>query len=114
MNVRIKEPVPYDLPVVKMVSSRENGTVRGIYVYYYVADGELYAGTSGAGHMWRTAKDVLSTGTLPRWTVVYYFTLCSPHQEEAALERIKQFIAAATPQFQLYPAPAPTAITARN
>jgi hypothetical protein len=113
-NVQIQQPQPYDLPVVKLMSSRENGTIRGIYVYYYVADGEFYAGTSGAGHMWRTARDVLTTGTLPRWAYVSYFAYCPPGREEAAFERIKQFIAAATPQFQLYPAPAPATITARN
>jgi hypothetical protein len=113
-NVQIQQPQAYDLPIVKMMSSRDNGTIRGIYVYYYVADGEFYAGASGAGHMWRTACDVLTTGTLPRWAYVSYFSFCPPGQEEAAFERIKQFIAAATPQFQLYPAPAAAAITARN
>src|SRR6476620_3330104 len=39
-HVSIQEPGPYDLPIVKLVSSRENGTIRGIYVYYYVADGQ--------------------------------------------------------------------------
>jgi hypothetical protein len=107
-NVRIQEPHPYDLPVVKLMSSRDNGTVRGIDVYYYVADGEFYAGTSGAGHMWRTARDVLTTGTLPRWAYVSYFSFCRPGQEDASFERLKQFIAAATPQFQLYPAPTST------
>ena len=113
-NVQIPQPQPYDLPIVKMVSSKDNGAVRGIYLYYYVADGEFYAGTSGAGHMWRTARDVLTTGTLPRWAYVSYFSYCRPGQEEAAFERLKQFIAAATPQFQLYPAPAAPAMTARN
>jgi Protein of unknown function (DUF3485) len=107
-NVHIQEPQPYDLPVVKLMSSKDNGTVRGIDVYYYVAEGEFYAGTSGAGHMWRTAKDVLTTGTLPRWASVSYFSYCRPGQEDATFERVKQFIAAATPQFQLYPAPTQT------
>ena len=97
-----------------MMSSRDNGAVRGIYVYYYVADGEFYAGTSGAGHMWRTARDVLATGTLPRWAYVSYLGLCAPGQEEAAFKRIKEFIAAATPEFQLFPASPGAAMTARN
>jgi hypothetical protein len=113
-HVSIQEPGPYDLPIVKLVSSRENGTIRGIYVYYYVADGQFYAGTSGAGHMWRTARDVLTTGTLPRWAYVSYFTYCRPGQEDSAFERLKQFIAAATPQFQLYPRSAQTVAQADN
>jgi len=112
-DVQIQQPYAYDLPVVKMVSSRDNGAVRGIYVYYYVADGGFYAGTSGAGHMWRSARDVLTTGTLPRWAYVSYFTACPPEAEQAAFERIKQFIAAATPQFQLYPSPNKNVVSAR-
>jgi hypothetical protein len=118
-SIHMAQPSAYDLPVVELVSSREvningeNNHVRGIYVYYYVADGSLYAGTSGFGHMRRTAIDVLTTGTLPRWAYVSYFAWCRPGQEQATFERIKEFITEATPQFQTYPAGA-TALTARN
>jgi len=118
-NIHIAEPCSYDLPVVEFVSSREaelGGTktqVRGIYVYYYVADGSLYAGTTGFGHMRKSAIDVLTTGTLPRWAYVSYFAWCLPGREQATFERIKEFITVATPQFQTFPAAA-AALTARN
>jgi len=116
-NVHVEQPFPYELPVVEMLSSREGmakgekSSIRGIYVYYYVADGSLYAGKSGFGRMGRSAVDVLTTGTLPRWAYVSYFVVCAPGLESAAFERIKQFIAAATPQFQLYPPPNQTVVS---
>jgi hypothetical protein len=117
-NIHIVQPRSYDLPVVELVSSREvningaNTQVRAIYVYYYVADGSLYAGTSGFGHMSKSAIDVLTTGTLPRWAYVSYFAWCFPGQEQATFDRIKEFISVATPQFHTYPAG--TTLTARN
>ncbi len=119
-NVHIQQPYPYDLPIVEMVSSRERSvkgektSIRGIYVYYYVADGALYAGTSGFGHMRRSALDVLTTGILPRWAYVSYFTFCPPGLEDVAFERVKQFIAAATPEFQLHPRPKETVLSSRQ
>src|SRR4051812_15896719 len=102
-NLQIQQPHPYDLPVVELLVNKEKSPVSGIYVYYYVTDQALSAGTSGFERMWEMARDVLSTGTLQRWAYVSYFVTCRPGQEEMALERVKQFITAATPEFQLYP-----------
>ena len=48
------------------------------------------------------------TGVLQRWAMISYFTVCAPGQEEAAFERLKKFISASAPEFQLVPRPAET------
>jgi hypothetical protein len=51
------------------------------------------------------ARDMLLTGVLQRWAYVACITLCAPGQEEATFSRMKEFIAAAVPQFQLAAGP---------
>ena len=109
-KVRIERPQPYDLPVIKIVSSRQfsdaNGrpvTYRGVYVYWYVADGLLSGDKSGRERMWWMARDLLRTGVLQRWAYASCFVACVPGQEDAAFDRVKKFMAAAVPQFQLTP-----------
>jgi hypothetical protein len=103
----MEKPVRYDLPVVKLVASRtdaSSGKVqRGIYVYWFVADKALSASVSGFERMRRMAAHLLRTGELQRWAYVSCFAACWPGQEEAAYQRIRQFIAAAAPEFQLTP-----------
>jgi hypothetical protein len=86
--------------------------VKGIYVYWYVANDALSASATGFQRMWWMASKLLRTGVLQRWAYVSCFARCSPGQEDAAFERMKQFIAAAVPDFQLYPGPAAVATTA--
>jgi hypothetical protein len=104
-SVRVERPHPYDLPVMKLTTTAyreqpdgQKGVVRGIYVYWFVADGELTA--DHLQRMWWMARDLLATGTLQRWAYVGCFGACLPGQEEQTFERIKQFIAAAAPEFQ--------------
>ena len=115
--IPIKQPVPYDLSVMKLVSTKQvteggrNITARGIYVYWFVADNDLTARHSQ--RMFLMAKDVLRTGVLQRWAYVTYFVRCLPGQEEATYERLKAMIAASVPEFQLTPRPPATAVSAR-
>ena len=120
-KVRIEKPYAYDLPVVKLLTTREvieNGqkaTYRGVFVYWYVADGAVSASTSGIQRMMWMAKEMLSTGVLQRWAYVSCFAEGYPGQEEMAFERMKKFIAASVPEFQLAtPPPANTTVTARQ
>jgi hypothetical protein len=120
-KVRVDRPYPYDLPVVKLLSSREEtidgqrATLRGIYVYWYVADGAVSASTSGLQRMWWMVKEMFRTGVLQRWTYVSCLSVCAPGQEEATFERMKKFMAAAVPEFQLAtPPPAAAIVTARQ
>lgn len=105
-TVRISRPQPYDLPVMKLKLRRqrvnESGTVRvesGIFVYWFVADGELTARHSE--RMWWMARDMLRHGVLQRWAYVICFVPCESGAEDATFERLKAFIAAAVPDFQL-------------
>ena len=95
-----------------MIVNRE-GTVegqrsvaRGIYVYWFVADDALSASVSGFERMWMMSKHLVLTGVLQRWAYVSCFCVCPPGEEDAEYERMKDFIAAAVPEFQLTPKPA--------
>jgi len=106
-RVLIERPQPYKLPVVKLVSTRQiesqgqAQTYRGIYVYWFVADGAISASVTGFERMWWMMSHMARTGELQRWAYVSCFAVCKPGQEEAAYGRIKEFIAASVPEFQL-------------
>jgi len=116
-TVPVSEPHPYDLSVMKLTATHESVTATGekarqrvVYVYWFVADHELTA-----RHLQRMrwmARDMLLTGVLQRWAYVACITLCAPGQEQATFNRMKEFIGAAVPQFQL--AAGPPAVLARN
>lgn len=111
-TIRMYEPQPYDLPVIKIVASatvpnRDGKMIKlsCVYVYWYVTDGAMSNDHSGFGRMWSMTKQLVFTGVLQRWAYVRFFSICLPGQEDATYERIKQMIAAAVPQFQLTPKP---------
>ncbi len=115
-KIPVERPQAYQLPVVKMLSTRQfrdaSGAAvnyRGLYVYWYVADGALSGDMAGTERMWWMAKHLLQTGELQRWAYVSCFAVCLPGEEEAAYDRMKKFIASAVPQFQLVPGPTDTA-----
>jgi hypothetical protein len=106
LTIPIQRPHPYDLPVMRLIASKELksedgrvGTWRSIYVFWFVADDQL---TSGYGErMWWMARDLMLTGTLQRWAYVSCLAYCAPGEEEETYERMKRFLAAAVPEFQL-------------
>ncbi len=110
-NVHIEKPVAYDLPVVKLIANREGvvdgqrSVARGIYVYWFVADDALSASVSGFQRMWMMSKHLMLSGVLQRWSYVSCFSVCPPGEEDAEYARMKDFIAAAVPEFQLTPKP---------
>ncbi len=109
LRIMMDRPYPYALDVIKLTSTREyiqdgqRGTARGIYVYWFVADGALSADASGFRRMWRSSSNLLRTGTMLRWAYISYFAACSPGEEEATFERIRKLIVASVPEFQLTP-----------
>ncbi len=114
-KVRVNRPEAYDLPVVELVANAvddQNRPYKGIYVYWYVADDAMSASALGFQRMWWMAAKLLRTGVLQRWAYVSCFARCVPGQEAATFDRMKEFIAASVPQFQLYPRPNPIAVTA--
>jgi hypothetical protein len=109
-SVRIEKPHPYDLPVMKLTTSREVTVeggravkVRGIFVYWLVADHDLAARHEIA--MWKIGTHLLRTGELERWAYVFCFARCLPGDEAVTYDRVKKFIGAAVPEFQLATGP---------
>lgn len=115
-KVPIERPRPYDLPVTKLITtavgsvSDPRDAPRVIYTYWFVADGEVTARHSQ--RMWWMVRDLVRTGVLQRWAYVACFAACAPGQEDATFERMKRFIAAAVPEFQLTARPAEAAVAA--
>jgi uncharacterized protein DUF3485 len=113
-TVRVEGLGGYEMPIARLVASKEveidgrKQLMRGVYVYWFVADDGVNAELAGYRRMWNMGSKLLRTGVLQRWAYVSCFSLCNPGQEEAAFERIKRFIAAATPSFQLVPPPPAT------
>lgn len=96
---------PREVPALKLTASRvvttETGQrlpVRGIYVYWFVADGAVTA--HRAERLRWMATELLKTGTLQRWAYVACFAQCLPGEEAATYARVKEFIAEAVPEFQ--------------
>jgi hypothetical protein len=118
-TIHIERPVPYELPVVRIVATgriMQDGqaqTVRGVYIYWYVADEALSASVSGMGRMWSLASHFMRTGVLQRWAYVACFAICLPGQEEATYKRMKDLVAAAVPEFQLTPRPGTAAVASK-
>jgi hypothetical protein len=106
VSVKIDRPHPYELPArlfttERLLELREGQAHRsgGVYLFWFVADGRM-----AAGHFERLAKmtwDLLRTGNLPRWAYVACFAPCPPGAEAEAVERVRQFVATAVPEFQL-------------
>jgi hypothetical protein len=113
-RVRVQRPYEYDLPVVELVVHKtisdagQNQVWSGLYVYWYVADDAVSASTSHFQRMYLMASRLVRTGVLQRWAYVSCFTVCAPGQEAATFNRMKPFIAALAPEFQLFPRPKPT------
>jgi hypothetical protein len=107
-TVHMDQPYPYDLPVMKLIASRDvtaggqARTARGVYVQWFVADGDEYTARHWQ-RMWWMARDLLCTGVLQRWASISYFSVCAPGQEEVTFTRLKKFISASAPEFQLVP-----------
>lgn len=73
--------------------------VRGMYLYWFVADGQETVGQMD--RMLMMASEMARTGKLQRWAYVAYFAYCAPEQETEALGRLRKFIAASVPEFQI-------------
>lgn len=105
-SVGIDTPHRYDLPARLFTTERllelKHGEARrdgGVYLFWFVADGRV-----ASGHFERLAKmtwDLLRTGNLPRWAYISCFAPCPPGSQAETVERVKEFVAAAVPQFQL-------------
>ncbi len=106
VRIAISSPRAYELPALKLTATRqvvlpsgEKGVVRALYVYWFVADGELTADHNT--RMASMAKNLLTRGVLQRWAYVSCLAFCQPGQEDATYARMRDVIAAGVPEFQL-------------
>jgi len=99
LNLSIAGPQPYQLTVARWIVSKPGTDMRGIYVFWFVAENELT--TDYRQRMWLLARDLLLRGVLQRWAYVSYFAVCQAGQEEAAFARVSELIARSVPEFQL-------------
>lgn len=105
--VTVERPGRYELPVIRLVAANQvtvDGqpvAARGVYVYWFVTEGELSADPSGLRRMWRSMVHLLATGEMQRWAYVSVFAVCEPGREEATYGRMKELIAATVPEFQV-------------
>lgn len=105
--IHVDEPVPYDLPVMRLNATREfqkDGKAieaAGVYVYWFV-DKDRYTASRATWNLWM-AHDIIFKGELDRWAYVAFFSVCAPGQEDATFEQMKKLIAASVPDFQLVP-----------
>jgi len=114
-KVVIERPHRYEMPIVRLVASKQlenqgqSTLARGVYVYWFVADDAVSASVSGLERMWLMASRLIRTGILQRWAYVSCFSVCEPGQEEATYQRLKQFVAAVVPDLHLAPRTSQTA-----
>jgi hypothetical protein len=108
LDIPINEQPPYHLQAAawklsQMVQDTDGQSVKiaGVYVYWYVANNEETADHNKMIE-WLTL-DMLRTGALQRWAYISYFTRCQPGQEDVTIDRMKNFIAAQVPEFQVPP-----------
>ena len=108
-TIPMARPVPYDLPVNKLVATKQakddGGNVQnvsGIYVYWYV-DADRVTASVNEWMLWWVPRDLLLHGILERWAYMSYFCACAPGQEAATYERMKKLIALTVPEFQTVP-----------
>jgi len=108
VHLTLGTPTARKIPALKLTASKVFTTpdgqrvpVRGIYVYWFVADGALTA--HRRERLWWMARELLRTGTLQRWAYVSCFAQCRPGEEEQAYQQMREFLAEAVPQFQRMP-----------
>ena len=106
VSIPVTQPHAYDLPVNKLklrghIPTRDGGRqeVGAVFVYWFVAEGQMTA--DHGQRMWSIAKELLRTGVLQRWAYVICYAPCPLGQEDATFERMREFIAASVPEFQL-------------
>ncbi len=108
-NVPMQRPFPYELPVNRIISSKQikntdgaDVMVSSVYLYWFV-DADQYTASQWKRKAWLVPHDLLVKGVLDRWAYISCFSECAPGQEDATTDRMKKMIAETAPEFQLVP-----------
>lgn len=104
-SIPVNRPSRYLMPVTRFFLAY-NAKIDGkpvqrkaIYLSWFVADNAVTGEYSQ--RQWLITKHMLLTGEMQRWAYLSCFAECAPGQEERAYERMKRFIGAAVPEFQI-------------
>lgn len=103
-SIEIESSRGYELPVRKLVGTKEVKTERGpvtykaVFVYWFVEQ-ERVTNQDLERMVWM-AGDLMTRGVLQRWAYVACYSYCLPGQEDATYARMKEFIADVVPGFQ--------------
>ncbi len=73
-------------------------TQGAVYVYWFVSGTRL--SNDHFQRMWWLATDLIRTGELQRWAYLGVLGACVPGQEDAAFQRLSEFIREIVPEFQ--------------
>jgi hypothetical protein len=108
VRIPVPRPQPYELGVIKLSMTRQPdaagmGGGAAVGLYWFVADGVVSADASALQRMWLSSRHLFRTGELQRWAYVICYAPCLADGEEKTYERMREFLAAAVPEFQLYP-----------
>jgi hypothetical protein len=106
-SIRMARPIAYELPVKKLtfkgnvMNDGKRQDVSGVFVYWFVSDTAL--SSEHGERMWRMGYDLVRTGVVQRWAYVICMAFTNPGKanEDAAYERLKDFIRASVPEYQL-------------
>lgn len=104
-SVSIPRPTPYELPVSRITATRQieyegqQLQLNGVYVYWFVEENQITA--RHEDRMVSMARSMITKGVLQRWAYVSCFVQCSPGREDFTFERIKRFMEAGVPKFQI-------------
>jgi len=103
--IRMTRPTAYDLPVRKLkfkgmiMQDGNRREVGGVFAYWFVCDTEISAEHNE--RMLQMTYELMRTGVLQRWAYVICMAFCEPGNEDATYERLKIFIRASVPEYQI-------------
>jgi hypothetical protein len=107
VTIRVAEPKPYVLDVMKLESSAPGNPKTGggktkklLYLYWFVGSDVVtpYKNTM----TFRESFDRIAYGKSHRWAYVALYTVVPPGEEASTLRLMRIFLESAVPQFQVF------------
>jgi hypothetical protein len=100
-RIKISHPVEYDLPAMRLKSSKMyQGTEYSGLLYYWFVD-EKHVTEEHYERMWLMARDLFTDGQMQRWAYVTVSSYSLPGHEEPTFKKMREFIKSAVPEFQV-------------
>ena len=101
VTIPIAHPEEYELPAMRLKSSKLfKGVEYSGLLYYWFVD-EHHVTEEHHQRMWLMAKDLFTKGQMQRWAYVTDSSYSVPGNEEPTYKKMREFIKAAIPEFQM-------------